>query len=200
LTRGTLPATPEVPLTELGQLSAGYHFRRAIGDYPAGSQPVLQVTDLDADGRFELGRLSHIEPDFDPAPHRLDRGDVLFLARGARNWAQTITDGAGVIVPAYFYILRPNVDRVDSRYLSFWLGSSRIRRQIASARQGTNVRFITLGDFRTLTVPLPLLAIQRQIGELHQLSSREYAITTRLRDARASLADALALVAASGQQ
>jgi hypothetical protein len=159
---------------------------------------VLQVNDFDRRGRFVADQLARIQPDFDPSPYLLEQRDVLFLARGTRNWARMAADAAGMITPGNFYILRPDTDRADPAYLAWWLNSPRAQRQIGSAQRGTRVRFIPLSEFRSLTVPLPPLAKQRQIAELHRLATHEYMIMTRLRDARASLADAFASAVATG--
>jgi hypothetical protein len=187
----------QIPITDAVRLFSGYHFRSAIRDYPQGPLPVLQVNDFDRQGRFDADQLARIQPDFDPSPYLLDEGDVLFLARGGRNWARTAADAAGMITPGYFYILRPDIDRADPVYLAWWLNSPGAQRQIGSAQRGSKIRFIPLSEFRSLTVALPPLTQQRRIAELHGLATREYAIMTRLRDARASLADALALAAAT---
>lgn len=186
------------PITEAARLFSGYHFRWAIREYPEGPLPVLQVNDFDRRSRFDADRLARIQPDFDPSPYLLEQGDVLFLARGSRNWARTATDAAGMITPGNFYVLRPDPERADPVYLAWWLNASAAQRQIGSARRGTRVRFIPLSEFRSLTVPLPPLAQQRRIAEFHRLATQEYAIMTRLRDTRASLAEAFAFAVATG--
>ena len=187
----------QAPLTDAARLFSGYHFRSAIRNYPAGPLPVLQVNDFDRKGRFVAERLARIRPDFDSSPYLLEKTDVLFLARGGRNWARTAAHAAGMITPGNFYILRPDLHRADPGYLAWWLNSLAARRQLGTVQQGSKVRFVPLSEFRALTLPLPPLAVQQRIAELQNLSTHEYATMTRLRNARASIAEALALEAAT---
>src|SRR5262245_4687331 len=132
MTEPSSRAPAAIPIKDAVRLFSGYHFRCAIRDYPAAPLPVLQVNDFDRDGHFDAELLARIEPDFDPSPYLLEERDVLFLARGARNWARTVTDAVGMITPGNFYVLRPDTQLVDPRYLSWWLNSTNSQRQIGS--------------------------------------------------------------------
>jgi hypothetical protein len=176
-------------LDTIANISSGYHFRGAVRDYPRGPLPVLQVGDFDDDLRFDQSKVQRIEPNFDPNPQTLRNSDVLFLARGHRHWAVTANGAAGMVVPGYFYILRPDESRVLPHYLSWWLNHPRIRTRIDGLQRGSNIPFVPLTEFRSLPIPVPPLAVQHRLVAVSDLAERERELCTRLQ----SLQDLLLL-------
>ena len=56
----------------------GYHFRGRVQDEPGGNALVLQIRDVDEDGRFDPEALTPMEIPNLPN-HALSAGDVVFL-------------------------------------------------------------------------------------------------------------------------
>lgn len=167
-------------LDTIANISSGYHFRGAVREYPRGPLPVLQVGDFDDELRFDPAMIKRIEPDFDPHPQMLRNTDVLFLARGQRHWAVAADGAAGMVVPGYFYILRPDESRVLPHYLSWWLNHPRTRARIDALQRGSNIPFVPLTEFRSMLIPVPSLEVQHRLVTVSALAERERELCTRL--------------------
>ncbi len=205
--------TASVPLADLADIQIGYQHRdraRPLGSDPAGSHRIVQIKDLDLRGEYKgtvldgggaapyvwPGDLDRVTPAGGPTRYVVSRGDVLFLSRGKRPLAVPMRDSPrDTIASYYFYILRPDPDRVRFEYLAWYINQPAAQTFLESHQRGSHIQMIPRNAFEKLEVPLPPLRIQDRITELERLRQREQFAMERLIDARRRLVTGLALKA-----
>ena len=170
--------TDAVRLARLGDLVdilPGFSTGGALTHEPGGTHqvvlsrhltPGLPYTYADGD-RFT------IHPKRDAQRYTLQRGDVLFMSRGARNVAARVADvPPATIVPVSFYILRPRAD-LSPGYLMWYLNQPVAQRDLSQIRTGAGTPIVQREAFADLRVPLPDVATQGRIAALSEMMARE---------------------------
>ena len=180
-------------INDIAGVRMGYHFRGRVEEESGGNALVLQIRDVDEDGRFDPEVLTPMEiPNL--SNHALSAGDIVFLARGARRYA-FLFDAVEYdnIVPAgYFMVLRPNDERIRPEYLAWAINQVRFQALIDSASSGTAVPQITKGNLMELSIDVPNVQTQDRIAEIDSLMKRERTLMHRLSDRRSALLRAAA--------
>jgi hypothetical protein len=187
-------------IDEIAEVRTGYQFREKVEPDAAGTHWVVQIKDVDAGRghRLNVDDLWKVKPPRDPAGDVLQEGDVLYLAKGRRNYAtrvEHLPHGAA-IAAAYFFVLRPRTGDVCPDYLAWWINQPSAQKHLAQYFRGTNMPFIRMDDVASLEVPIPPLDVQRQIVKLYELSLRESALLRKLEAKRTELIRGLCLAAA----
>lgn len=173
-------------IRDLAQIRAGYQTRKAVKEIPSGSHFLIQIRDFNEDRTLLNTRdLARVEPGPINEQQVLREGDVLFLAKGARNFA-VVASGLPkpVLASSYFFILRPG-RRIDPGYLVWFLNLDTTKK-LLSRQAGTSahmpvVRREVLED---LELPLPDLETQRKVVELDRLMRRQQQLLSELAEAR----------------
>ena len=119
-------------LKDVAEIQIGYQHRdksHPITTDSASTHRIIQIKDLDLEERFkneviERGgsapymwpdNLYQVTPAGDAERYLVSQGDVLFLSRGQRTYAVPILQTLeNTVASYYFYILRPDADRVDT--------------------------------------------------------------------------------------
>lgn len=202
-------------LREIAETQIGYQNRDSAHPASAltkGSHRIIQIKDLDLEGRFKSTVLNRggvtpyiwpsnlfwITPSGDARRYEVDRGNVLFLSRGQRPLAIPVLDPLpDTIASYYFYILRPDTKRALPEYLAWFINQPSARAYLESRQLGSHIKMIPKLAFEELEVALPPLAIQRSIVELEKLRQKEEHAMVQLARARKKLVDGLALEAAT---
>ncbi len=100
-------------------------------------------------------------------------GDILFMSRGANNYAVLIDSVPDpTIAPLTFFIIKA-MNNVLPEYLAWYLNQEMIKAQLNEIRMGVGTPMIPSKEFRELTIPLPPLTTQKKIAELSRLQMRE---------------------------
>ncbi|QDT05230.1 Type I restriction modification DNA specificity domain protein [Rubripirellula lacrimiformis] len=180
-------------ISDIAEVRMGYHFRGRVQEEPGGNALVLQIRDVDEDGRFDPEALTPMEIPNLPN-HALSAGDAVFLARGARRYA-FLFDAVSHdnIVPAgYFMVLRANHERVRPGYLAWAINQDRFQALIDSVSAGTAVPQITKSNLTRLSIDVPDLQTQDRIAAIDSLMKRERTLMQHLTDRRSALLRAAA--------
>ena len=203
-------------LREIAETQIGYQNRDSAHPASAlakGSHRIIQIKDLDLEGRFKStvldrggitpyiwpSNLFWVTPPGDARRYQVDRGDVLFLSRGQRPLAIPVSESLPeTIASYYFYILRPDLNRALPEYLAWFINQSSARVYLESRQIGSHIKMIPKLAFEELEVALPPLATQRSIIELEKLRQKEEHAMAQLAKARKRLIDGVALKAAMG--
>jgi len=201
-------------LKDITDIQIGYQHRdkfRPIDRGSTGSHRIIQIKDLDLEDRFKgtvlerggiapyvwPGNLYQITPSGDADRYLVNKGDVLFLSRGQRSFAVSIAEPLeNAIAAYYFYILRPDAERVLPEYLAWFINQPKAQSFLKRHQRGSHMQMISKTAFEELEVALPPLAIQRSIVKLEQLRQKEKHTMNRLANARKRLVNGIALQAA----
>ncbi|QDV26041.1 restriction endonuclease subunit S [Aureliella helgolandensis] len=180
-------------INNIAEVRMGYHFRGRVQEEPGGNALVLQIRDVDEDGRFNPDALTPMEIPNLPN-HVLSAGDVVFLARGARRYAFLcdVVDHHNIVPAGYFMVLRAKDERVRPGYLAWAINQDRFQALIDSVSSGTAVPQITKGNLTELSIDVPDVQTQDRIAAIDSLMKHERTLMQKLRDRRSALLRAAA--------
>ena len=193
---------PLVTLSEIAKIQQGLQFRKGLDDLLPGTCRLIQIRDFDEQGElrsdWETGLL-RFDPPSSIERYLLQAGDILFLARGLRNFAWTVPGPLPeVVAVGYFLTIRPNSAIIHPEYLAWYLNSEPTRAHLRNAAaQGTHMPVVNRASFEQLSIPLPPMAKQIAIAKLEALRRRELGLLRRLEVLRQSQLAAAALYAAN---
>jgi hypothetical protein len=184
-------------IIEIAEIKLGFQFRKKMEPDDNGTHWVIQIRDFD-DGRFlHKEGLVRVRLD-DPADqYFINKGDVLFLARGHKNWAAPIIDDlTKTIVASHFFIIKIKSPAVIPKYLAWYINQAPAQGYLHNiARRGTHMPLIPLSAFVELTVDLPDIETQKRIVELSRLMEKEKQLLSALQGKRSHLINAVCLSA-----
>ena len=197
-----------IKLRDVATIQIGYQHRdkaQPISTLESGSHRIIQIKDiLHSEFRGGIGpsvrfdNLSQITPSGDADRYQVKQGDVLFLSRGQRAIATPVLEHLEKTLAAYyFYILRPNSERVVAEYLAWFINQPTAQSFLEKHQLGSHIKMVPKAAFEALEVIVPPLATQRAIVELERLRQKEEQAMIRLADARRRLITGLALKAAA---
>ena len=179
-------------LREMADIRTGYQFRERLEMATAGTRQVIQAKDIDQfhNHRLVASSLWRVTPKRDTAAYEVREGDVIFLAKGRRNFA-TVIEGLSPSPPTipagYFLILRLRAGAVLPQYLAWAINQPAAQGYLRSARRGTNIPFITKEAFADLQIDVPPLEVQQRVVALAELAWRESGLLKRLEQKRTEL-------------
>jgi hypothetical protein len=180
--------------TEIAQVIdfiGAYPFRAAVRSESDGDVAVVQLADASPVLSQDLGRtvplLRNHEGKFDR--YLLKRGDVLVQARGFRNPAGLVTIDFPAIAAPGLHALRPLPEHVLPEYLHWCLNHPKIQSAFAEVAQGSHAPFISKQTLMKVQIPVPRLAVQRDIVHVDQLRRTERQLAEQLAAAQDELAN-----------
>ena len=165
---GSLPAHWRV--VRLGEVAEKpqYGFTAAAQRDPVGPK-MLRITDIQ-DGNVNWNAVPYCECGIEDIPkYLLEAGDILFARTGSVGKAFLVSS---VPEPSIFasYLIRVRVDRakLDPQFAFLFMQSSAYWSQITSQTHGAVQPNVNATQLRSLLLPLPPLAEQREIARILQ--------------------------------
>lgn len=173
---------PKRPLADLVEVKTGYQFRGASTAKGEVQIPVIQAKDLSFGTPPDSEALERLPFGGNPDWYRVRPGDVLLLSRGPRFSAAAVDrDLEQVIVPHYFFILRPLGEQFVPGYLAWYLSRPEVQAKLTSMATGATMPTISRSALKELEIDLPPLATQEKIAELLRLALQEERLVSELR-------------------
>jgi hypothetical protein len=183
-----------VNLKDCVDVQAGHPFRGSVPFVEGGNACVLQMRDMQPDGSVAWTRLLRTKVDAAKAVQWLAPGDVVFAARGARNYAVCLSDVAQPTVCApHFFLLRVKSQRLLPEFLAWQINRPPAQRYLLSNAEGTDQRSIRRPVLEALPLAVPPLPEQRAIVALAEAAVQEERQLHALIQNRQRQLDALAL-------
>ena len=182
-------------IVEIFSVRAGHPFRGGVAASHGGDVSVIQMRDVSADGTVAWAALTRTVLSGARQPDWLRDGDVLFAARGGRNYAICLSDVPPRTVCApYFFVLRPKAPtaQVLPAYLAWYINSGPSRRYLAGNAEGTDQLSIRRTVLEAMPLALPSLERQRLLVSLAEAATDERRCLEALIRSRERQLDALA--------
>ena len=153
------------PLRDLAEVRAGHPFRGSVPVVNDGNAQVIQMRDVAPDGAVAWPALVRTRV----AAHRsarlpdwLQDGDVLFAARGGRNYAVCLAQvPAATVCAQYFFVLRLKTDLLLPEFLAWTINRAPCQRYLTRLAEGSDQLSIRRPVLEDLPVAVPDLARQR---------------------------------------
>jgi restriction endonuclease S subunit len=95
------------------------------------------------------------------------------------------------------HVIRVRPAVILPQYLHWWINHpSTQKKLVTDIARGSTVPFVSKGDLELVDVPLPPIAVQRQIVEVERLRTRERELRKQLESLQQQLVDSATLSAA----
>jgi restriction endonuclease S subunit len=150
---------------------------------PSGSGEVvyLQAKHFDENGRL----LSTLSPDLEyrevSGKHLLRAGDVLFAAKGTKNFATVYENhNPPAVASTSFFVIRAFQNTVLPDFLSWYLNNAAIQAIIKAQAKGTAIPSISKNTLENLEIPIPSIPIQQSILQIAKLRNKEKALKEQI--------------------
>jgi len=171
-------------LSQCAVVASGYSTKGAVAHDPDGTHQVIMAKHLvpGAAYCYVADHELRIVPQGNVERYLLKPGDILFMSRGASNYAVLLESfPQPAIAPSTFYVLRAR-DGVDPDYLVWCLAQQPVLGYLSEIRTGASTPMIPRSEFSALPVPLPSLSVQRRIAQLAALQAKEKSLRQHLLD------------------
>ena len=167
-------------LDNLAQIRSGYPFRGSVRHDPAGDIRVLQIRDLRQAETLNAKALSQVMAPDHHSAHLLRPDDIVIPARGDHRKAVSFTLTVPTIPSSHLHTIRVTSSDVLPGYLCWALNQPEPQHAMRNEARGTAMPLLTRRSLGTTKIPVPTLATQRRIIELHELWQREQTLTQQL--------------------
>ena len=155
------------PLETLGSLATSVQYGSSARPLDAGTTRVVRMSNV-RDGSLDLASYKWLDlPDSERARYRLMPGDVLFNRTNSKELVgkcAVFEDNGEWVFASYLIRVRFDRARIDPQFLTTFLNSPSGRAQIdRDSRQIIGMANVNASELRAFLVPLPPLAMQRQL-------------------------------------
>jgi restriction endonuclease S subunit len=185
-------------IKDIADIQLGYQFRKKIEPERDGTYQVIQIRDFDENQNLNQEGLCRVTIDQLSEKYLVHKNDILFLARGHRNFAVHVIDSIeGTIAASHFFILKIKTNNVIPEYLAWFINQTPAQEYLHNlARRGSHMPIIPKSVFEDLKVHIPDIETQKRIVKLNTLIDKERTLLYNLREKRALLIRSLCLKAA----
>lgn len=192
--------TMKQKIKDIADIQIGYQFRKKIETERNGTHQVIQIRDFDETQNLNKEGLCWVKMPHMSEKYSVNKDDVLFLARGHRNFAILIRDPfENTIAASTFYILTIKTKKVIPEYLAWFINQAPAQGYLYNlARRGTHMPLIPKSVFENLKVYVPDIETQKTIVKLSSLTEKEKNLLQNLQDKRTLLIQSICLKAARG--
>lgn len=145
----------------------------------------LQARHFDANGDLEEA----LYPDLDASArierHLLKKGDVLFAAKGNKNFAAWYeSDDVPVVASTSFFVIRLNDWNVLPGYLAWFLNHPDTQVILKGQARGSAIASISKAVLSELKIPVPTVQKQELILKITMLRNRESKLKQQIENLR----------------
>jgi hypothetical protein len=186
-------------LGTIANIRSGYISRIKIDPRDDGACLLFQAKDVDGEQlSYRTDALIRFDPGRSGKDWYLAPGDILFMARGARNYSILIDKMPdNVLAAACFFVVRISSSEILPEYLSWYLNQSPVERYLKrfSAR-GVHMPVVRRKVLENIDIPLPSMEVQRQVAAINRLLAKEQDQYQKLAEKRKTLMTEICLSAA----
>jgi len=186
-------------LKKISKIQSGYISRGKIDPREDGTCLLLQAKDVDADRlSYRTDALVRFLPRLSGKDRFLKPGDILFMARGARNFSVMIHElPDSVLAAACFFVVRTPNSEILPEYLCWYLNQSPIEEYLKRfSGQGVHMPVVRRAVLECIDIPLPPMKVQKQVSAINKLMVKEQDLFKKLAEKRKTLMTEICLRAA----
>lgn len=117
--------------------------------------------------------------------HLLKNGDVLFAAKGTKNFATVFENfNEPSVASTSFFVLRPTDKKVLPDYLAWFLNSHSTQTLLKGQAIGTSIPSISKQVLENLEITVPNIEIQKAILQITKLRNKEKSLKQKIESLR----------------
>lgn len=163
-------------IQDIAQLKTGIY---ALPD-TFGNTAYLQVKYFDIYGTLSTPLRTDININDKFSHHLLTDGDVLFSAKGARNFAAVFRESSlKCVASSSFFIIRPTIDIIPE-YLAWFINNPVNLQALKAEAKGSSIPSISIKSLGDLEIKIPDISTQKNIVNVHQLRLREKKLVSEI--------------------
>lgn len=174
-------------LKDIANILSGVYLRPS----PSGTIAYLQVSDL----QVSTSEKTTLKVDYIPKLCRylLQKGDILFAGKGTKYLCQTFNLDIQAVPSTTLYIIRPNMERVQSEYLCWFLNLPQTETAIKATQVGSSMPLIHKSSLEEVEIPLPDFFTQSRILEISKLQQYEQQLLSSISEKRSQITNKILL-------
>ncbi len=164
-------------INDIAQIQTGL-FAKPAG---VGELVYLQSKHFDENGQLHSVLYPDLRADGISEKHLLKEGDVLFAAKGAKNFATVFENhNEPSVASTSFFVIRPTFDNVLPHYLAWFLNNHTTQALLKVQARGTSIPSISKQVLEQLELPIPELNIQKAIVAITKLRNQEKSLKQQI--------------------
>ena len=187
-----------VKLKKIAKIQSGYISRGRIVPREDGKSLLMQAKDVSADHlSYRTDALVRFMPTLSGKDWFLKSGDILFMARGARNFSVLIDNlPDSVLAAACFFVVRISNFEILPEYLCWYLNQVPVGEYLKRfSGRGVHMPVVKRAVLESIDIPLPTFKIQKQVSEIKKLLLKEQTLYKKLAEKRKNLMTEICLKA-----
>lgn len=163
----------------------------------AGELVYLQSRHFDEYGQLHAVLHPDLIANGIPDKHLLKDGDVLFAAKGTKNFAAVFENhNEPSVASTSFFVIRPTDKKLLPQYLAWYLNSHSIQSLLKGQAIGTSIPSISKQVLENLEIALPDIEKQKAILHITKLRDKEKSLKQEIETLREKQVQAMLLEAA----
>jgi restriction endonuclease S subunit len=174
-------------LSEIATISTGQTFRSRVENDKDGAVWVVQMKDLNTSYTSIDGQPHLVTEDSVSTKQLLNKGDILFLAKGNHNKALVYHSDHPAVAVSLFFVIRIESSEVLPDYLAWYINSQQGQNYLLSTRSGSIINSVKKSVMEQMEIEIPSLEKQQLIAQLYRLSCREKDLMQQLIEQKETL-------------
>lgn len=174
-------------LSNIGDIQSGITTRTKVENDPTGEVAVIQMRDINNTFSGIANDCFKVKDNTFRERNLLQKGDLLFIAKGRNNYAIPYSgEYKNAVAVSFFFVIRL-VEDINPYYLSWYINSPLAQRELEKGKEGTqttNISKKTLGD---LPIVVPTRQKQDLIAKIYALQLREATLLQEIKRKRSAL-------------
>jgi restriction endonuclease S subunit len=185
-------------LENLTEIQPGYQARGKILESPDGSYRLLQAKDV-VEGTLRWETTISFNPELNPSRYRIEKNDILFIARGYENRAYLASNPPdNVLASNTFYIVKAH--KIQPGYLAWWLNERPAQAYFSQFQVKMGYAYMSKKNLIKLEIPVPSLEIQEKISTVLELWNYEQHLISEIQGLKETLMSSIFLSAAQQKE
>lgn len=171
-----------INLFHIAYISSGYPFRGKIEESNESNIRVVQMKDVSPDNPIDWSQCLTAELSGRRADY-LRSGDILFVARGNRNYAVQIgeiPDGMQAVASPHLFVIRLQDKSLTPEFLTWFLNQMPCQQYFEQNAEGTMAKSIRRGVLERTPIAIPSLQKQAAIVNLHNSHIQQQRVIQQL--------------------
>lgn len=175
-----------------GGITSGHSFRGKIVGSLNGNLRVVQLKDMDNEYTSIGSDCTLINADEVKKKYYLKKGDILFISKGANNFATVfdLDDEFPSVASSVFYVIKVDLLRVVPHYVAWYINKTIVQQYFQAHAAGTYSLSLNKEVVENIPIQLPSLEIQKRIAKVANLAQKEQYIYKALKEKRDQLIEA----------
>jgi len=185
-------------LNKIAKIQSGYISRGRIDPREDGTCLLMQAKDVSADDlSYRTDALVRFRPTLSDKDWFLKPGDIVFMARGSRNYSVLMGDlPDSVLAAACFFVVRVSNSGILPEFLCWYLNQLPVNGYLRRfSGRGVHMPVVKRAVLENIDIPLPTIKIQKQVSEIIKLLQKEQNLFKKLAEKRRNLMTGICLKA-----